>query len=227
LFATYLGVVAIGLLHGLEPGHGWPVAVLYSINKRNPVYSAAVSSAIIGFAHLVSSIVVVAAYVALQEWLDFNAPWIKYLAAGILLVIAVKLLLEKPGGLESQHGHLHTNQPNIEHEHEHTHPGQAIHTHWHRHKTVLTLLGIATFAFLLGFAHEEEFALLALVAGGINAWVLMISYGTAVLIGLMAVTILGIRIYNQFQPRLIRYQKYVPRIGAVFLVIMAVLVVFV
>ena len=227
MFITYLGVAAIGLLHGLEPGHGWPVAVLYSINRRNAVYSAAVSSAIIGLAHLVSSIVVVAAYVALQEWLDFNAPWIKYLAAGILLVIAVKLFLEKPDDLEGQHGHLHPDQPDVEHEHEHEHPGQAPHSHIHRHKTVLTLLGIATFAFLLGFAHEEEFALLALVAGGINAWVLMITYGVTVLAGLMAVTILGVKIYSQFQPRLVRYQKYVPRIGALFLVIMAVLIVFV
>ncbi|MFC2048026.1 hypothetical protein ACFLSK_01165 [Chloroflexota bacterium] len=54
--AAYLGVAVIGLLHGLEPGHGWPVAMLYSMNKRNALFSATVSSAIIGFAHLVSSI---------------------------------------------------------------------------------------------------------------------------------------------------------------------------
>lgn len=228
MFAVYLGVAAIGLLHGLEPGHGWPVAVLYSMNKRNALFSATLSSAIIGLAHLVSSIAVVIAYVLLQTWLDFDAPWIKYLAAGILVIIAIKLFLEKTDGLENQHGHIHANQPDIEHEHEHEHPGQGVHSHSHKHSTgiVLSLLGIASFAFVLGFAHEEEFALLALVAGGVNAWVLMITYGIAVLLGLMAVTIMGVKIYKRLQPKLIRYEKYVPKIGGVFLVLMAIMIIF-
>jgi len=58
----------------------------------------------------------------------------------------------------------------------------------HKHSVgiALNLWGLATFAFILGFAHEEEFALLALAASGINAWALMISYGLAVLLGLIA-----------------------------------------
>ena len=226
--AAYLGVAAIGLLHGLEPGHGWPVAVLYSMKKQNALFSAAISSAIIGLAHLVSSIAVVVAYVLLQNWLDFDAPWIKYLAAGILVIIAVKLFLEKTDGLKNQHGHIHTDQPDIEHEHEHEHTGRESHSHAHTHRTgiVLSLMGIASFAFVLGFAHEEEFALLALVAGGINAWVLMLTYGIAVLLGLMAVTMLGVRIYQRLQPKLIRFEKYVPKIGGVFLVLMALMIIF-
>ena len=70
---AYVGVAMIGLLHGLEPGHGWPVAVLYSMQKRNAVFSATLSSGIIGMAHLISSIAVVAAYVLFQTWLDFEA----------------------------------------------------------------------------------------------------------------------------------------------------------
>ncbi len=226
--AAYLGVAAIGLLHGLEPGHGWPVAVLYSMKKKKALFSSTVSSSIIGLAHLVSSIAVVVAYVLLQAWLDFDAPWIKYLAAGILVIIAVKLFLEKTDGLKNQHGHIHMDQPDIEHEHEHEHPGQGTHSHDHQHRTgvVLSLLGIATFAFVLGFAHEEEFALLALVAGGVNAWVLMLTYGIAVLIGLMAVTIMGVKIYKRLQPGLIRFEKYIPKIGGVFLVLMAIMIVF-
>jgi len=223
---AYVGVVLIGLLHGLEPGHGWPVAVLYSVNKRNALASATVSSGIIGMAHLISSIAVVVAYVLLQRWLDFSAPWLKYLAAGILLILAIKLFREKTGGLENQHGHLHENQPEIEHEHEHEHPGQGKHTHWHKHTLgmSLSLLGLAAFAFVLGFAHEEEFALLALVAGGVNAWILMLSYGLAVLLGLMAVTIISVTIYKKLQPKLIRYERYIPKIGAGFLVAMALII---
>jgi len=225
---AYVGVVMIGLLHGLEPGHGWPVATLYSMNKRNAVFSATVSSGIIGLAHLISSIAVVVAYVLLQEWLDFEAPWIKYLAAGILLIIAFKLFREKVGGLEQQHGHIHENQPEIEHEHEHGHPEQGQHTHWHKHTIgiTLSLWGLASFAFILGFAHEEEFALLALVAGGVNAWVLMLLYGVSVLLGLMVVTIVSVKIYKRLQPKLMHYERYAPKIGAAILVAMAIVIIF-
>ncbi len=90
----------------------------------------------------------------------------------------------------------------------------------------MSLWGLAWFAFVLGFAHEEEFALLALVAGGVNAWVLMLSYGLAVLLGLIAVTIVGVKIYKILQPKLMRYEKYIPKIGAGILVVLAVVIIF-
>ena len=225
---AYVGVVVLGLLHGFEPGHGWPVAVLYSMKKRNPIGSAALSSSIIGVGHLASSIAVVIAYVLLQRWLNFNAPWLKYFAAGLLLVLAVKLFREKVDDLEKQHGHNHPGNPEIEHEHEHEHPKGVRHTHKHKHRAAvaLSLLGLASFAFILGFAHEEEIALLALVAGGLNAWVLMISYGVAVLLGLIAATMAGVILYKQFQPKLMRYEKYIPKIGAGLLVVMAAVITF-
>jgi nickel/cobalt transporter (NicO) family protein len=223
---TYIGIILIGLLHGFEPGHGWPVAVLYSMRRKNAVLSATISSTVIGIGHLISSIAVVIAYVLLQKWLNFEAPWIKYIAAGLLVLLAIKLYREKVDDLEKQHGHIHPESPEIEHEHEHEHPGQGRHTHVHEHKSTvaLSLLGLASFAFILGFAHEEEIALLALVASGLNAWVLMISYGLSVLIGLIAVTIVGVKIYKQFQPKLARFEKYIPKISAVLLAIMAILI---
>ncbi|MEK7281394.1 MAG: hypothetical protein AAB037_03465 [Chloroflexota bacterium] len=126
---AYVSVVVMGLLHGFEPGHGWPVAVLYSMKKRNAVVSATLSSSIIGIGHLASSIAVVVAYVILQKWLDFEAPWIKYVAAALLIVLAFKLFREKVDDLERQHGHNHPNSPEIEHEHPHDTRGKAgIHT---------------------------------------------------------------------------------------------------
>ena len=218
----------IGLLHGFEPGHGWPVAVLYSIKRRNAVASATLSSSVIGIGHLASSIAVVVAYVLLQKWLNFEAPWIKYVAAALLLVLAFKLFREKVGDLERQHGHSHPGDSKIEHEHEHEHPGQGWHTHKHKHRAAvkLSLLGLASFAFILGFAHEEEIALLALVAGGLNAWVLMLAYGVSVLLGLIVATITGVKVYKWFQPRLARYEKYIPKISGGLLVVMAMTIVF-
>ena len=225
---TYIGVVMLGLLHGFEPGHGWPVAVLYSMKKRNAVASAALSSSIIGFGHLASSIAVVVAYVLLQKWLNFEAPWIKYVAAALLLVLAFKLFKEKVDHLERQHGHSHEGSPEHEHEHEHVHPGQGWHTHKHKHQAAvaLSLLGLASFAFILGFAHEEEIALLALVAGGLNAWLLMLAYGVAVLLGLIVATIAGVKLYKQFQPKLSRFEKYIPKISAGLLLVMAIIIIF-
>jgi nickel/cobalt transporter (NicO) family protein len=222
------GVVIIGLLHGLEPGHGWPVAMLYSVRKRNPTLSAILSSSIIGFGHLISSIAVVVAYVLLDAWLDFEAPWLKYVAAGVLLLLAIKLWREKADGMEKQHGHIHENSPETEHAHEHEHPGQGKHTHMHKHSlgVALSLWGLASFAFILGFAHEEEFALLALVASGINAWVLMISYGVAVLLGLIVITVASVKIYKVLQPKLMRYEKYVTKVSAGLLAAMAVFIIF-
>jgi nickel/cobalt exporter len=211
------------LLHGLEPGHGWPVAVVYSMKKKNTTSSAILSAGVIGLAHLISSIAVVVAYVLLQTWLDFEAAWIKYIAAGLLLLLAYKMFREKTDGMESQHDHMHDNRYEIEHEHKHVHPGQGTHSHTHKHTkgVALSLLGLASFAFILGFAHEEEFALLAMVAGGVNAWVLMLSYGIAVLLGLIIVTIGCVRLFHWLQPKLIKYEKYIPKIGAGILVIMA------
>jgi len=225
---TYLSVILFGLLHGFEPGHGWPVAVLYSMKRKNPLLGATISSLIIGLGHLVSSIAVVLAYVLLQTWLNFDAPWLNYVAAGLLLILAIRLYLEKVDDLKNQHGHTHPGVLKTEHEHEHEHPGQIPHSHNHKHgpAVALSLLGLASFAFILGFAHEEEIALLALVAGGLNAWVLMISYAVSVLIGLVAVTIVGVKIYKRFEPKLARFEKYVPKISAALLVIMAVLIIF-
>ncbi|UCB43314.1 MAG: hypothetical protein JSV77_01315 [Dehalococcoidales bacterium] len=224
---AYIGVVMIGLLHGLEPGHGWPVAMLYSVKRKNALFSATVSSGIIGIAHLVSSIAVVVVYVLLETWLDFDAPWLKYVAAGLLLILAFRMWREKVDEMERQHGHLHDEAVVTKHEHEHEHPGIGKHTHKHRHLAgaAISLWGLASFAFILGFAHEEEFALLALVAGGVNAWVLMLAYGIAVLLGLMAVTILCVKVYTHLEPRLKRYERYIPKVGAAIMVLMAILIV--
>jgi len=225
---AYLGVVTLGLLHGLEPGHGWPAAVLYSARKKNPIASAVLSSGIVGLGHLVSSVAVVVGYVLLQSWLDFEAPWLKYVAAGLLLILAARLFKEKPDEMERQHGHIHEEFPEGEHDHEHGHPDGTMHRHSHKHSTgiALSLLGLASFAFILGFAHEEEFALLALIAGGVNPWVLMISYGLSVLIGLVLVTTACVKAYKHLQPKLSHYERYVPKIGAAILVLMAIFIVF-
>jgi hypothetical protein len=38
--SLFFGVILFGLLHGINPSHGWIVAVLYSIRKKRQIISS-------------------------------------------------------------------------------------------------------------------------------------------------------------------------------------------
>lgn len=221
---AYLSVVLIGLLHGLEPGHGWPVALVYSTRRHRPLLYGLVSSGIISLFHFISSITVVVLYVLLSYLIDLSTPLMKYIAAAMLVVLALRFLMERVEDyFETQHDHFHENLRPIEHEHEHEHMGQGVHIHPHKHakRVMLSLWGIAAFAFVLGFAHEEEFALLAFVVGGINPLLLMIFYAISVTVALIGVTILCIGAYRNLKWKIRRLERYLPKVNALVLMAMA------
>jgi len=229
--SAFLAVIVIGLLHGLEPAHGWPVAFLYSSRTRKPLFYGLVSSTIISLFHFISSIAVVIVYVLISVVVTFPSQIMKYLAGVVLILLALRFFFEKvEDESKSQHGHLHENIGEIEHEHEHEHLNLNTwkHSHWHRHarRVKLTLLGIAIFAFVLGFAHEEEFALLALAVGGINPFTLMICYAVSVTIALVGITLISIKAYQKVEEKIKRYEKYIPKVNAIVLLVMAVAFIF-
>ena len=165
------------------------------------------------------------AYVPLSSFAVVSAPVMKLAAAALLVILAYRFITEEvKDELEAQHGHLHEFTGETEHEHWHDHPGQAQHTHWHKHakSIALSLWSIATFAFVLGFAHEEEFALLALAASSVNPWTLMISYAASVTLPLVGATLLSVKAYERVQPRIKRYEKYIPKVNGIVLLLMAV-----
>ena len=94
--------------------------------------------------------------------------------------------------------------------------------HFHPKRVNLNLWKIASCAFFLGFAHEEEFALLALAVGGVNPLFMMASYGLAVTAGLMGVTIIGIKMYEKVKTKLRKYEKYIPKISGLILLALAI-----
>ncbi|MEM2099452.1 MAG: nickel/cobalt transporter [Candidatus Bathyarchaeia archaeon] len=223
--ASLIGVIAIGLLHGLEPGHGWPIALLYSTRTSRPTFYAVISSGIISFFHFISSIAVVAIYVIASSFVSATTSLMRYVAAAVLIALAAKMLIEKvKDELEVQHGHFHENTEDITHEHFHTHEALGSHTHPHFHpkRAVLSLRKIAYCAFFLGFAHEEEFALLALAVGGVNPLFLMLSYGLAVTLSLVGITVLGIKTYEKAKKKLHKYEKYIPKISGLILLVLAI-----
>ncbi len=221
---VYLAVSLIGLLHGVEPGHGWPVAMLYAVKRSNPLAKGLIASSVISLFHIISSLAVVAAYVLLSEFFAFSLPYINYIAGAALLVLAVRFWFERPNDEKDQHGHLHDLFDKGEHHHEHEHPETGLHTHKHKHrqKILLTLKGIAVFALILGFVHEEEFALLALAVGGVNPLLLMLTYASAVTLGIVGITLIAVKTSNRLQTQFKRYEHLLPKISAVILAALAI-----
>ena len=225
LDSLLLGVIVFGLLHGINPSHGWIVAMLYSMHSRRPMLSSFMSSGIIAGAHFVSSIVVVVAYIFVTMFIQIPQLYMQYGAAIALGILAYIFWREKGEDLiETQHGHLHDNIVQIGHEHTHRHKGIGYHSHMHIHqtRTLSSLTAIASFAFVLGFAHEEEFVILALAVGGVDPLMLMITYASSVAAALIGITMLAVKAYTKIQYRFIQYSKYLPKIAAIVLAVMAI-----
>jgi nickel/cobalt transporter (NicO) family protein len=223
---VFLGVISFGLLHGINPSHGWTVAVLYSIRSKRQLLSSLTSSSILAGAHFLSSIVVVLAFILVATFVQIPQTYLNYAVAVALGMLAFLFWKEKGEDLvETQHGHLHHDFiDRLKHEHEHWHSGSGNHTHLHLHqkRALPTLAAIAGFALVLGFAHEEEFVILTLAVGGINPLLLMVAYATAVAAGLIGITILAVKVYSYIQHKVIQYTKYLPKISALILAAMAV-----
>ena len=187
----YLSAVIIGLIHGLEPGHGWPIAVYYSLNKENRVLYGFITSSILAFFHFFSSIAVVVLFLFFNKLVNLTSlPIARYLAFAVLLVLAIKAWFQKP--------------------------------HEIKRKKAMTLWQIASYAFVLGFVHEEEFAILAFCIGGNSCLILMALYAIAVSFALIAITLLSIKSYKFIEPKIKRYETYLPKIFAVILFLIAI-----
>lgn len=211
--AIYVTAVSIGMLHGLEPGHGWPIAAVFALRQRNRWWYGIWAALILAVAHLTSSFAVVGAYALANHFLNFHqAHWMNFVAGGLLILMGAHQW--RSGG----HHHDH-------HHHDHgDEDGGAV----PRSDRLAsgTLLGLAGFAFALGFAHEEEFAIIALAAGRASPWLVMAVYASAVSLSLVLLTCLAIATLNRFEQRLGRYQHYLPRVSAVILAVMGLAYIF-
>jgi hypothetical protein len=270
-FGLLLGAVALGAVHGVEPGHGWPVAASYALDQSNKWLYGFAASLILGVGHLVSSLAMVGAFFYAKGFFDLmqvNEPITVVgdiqvggpvsLVAGVLLVLL--------GIREYRHGHSHGHgdghgqehddghgheygdghEHGHAHEHSHSHDRDDGHAHDHDHEdrgvgarlkqfipfvgghthgsaddaADRGLFGIAWFAFLLGFAHEEEFEIIALCAGSNYCLELMSAYALTVILGIVGLTMLLIAGYHRYEERVERYTPYLPAVSAAVLVTM-------
>ena len=318
----FAGAVALGIAHGIEPGHGWPVAASYALDQSNKWLYGFAASFVLGVGHLVSSIAMVVAFFFAKSYFELtevNEP-ISVLGveiggpvgvvAGVLLIaLGIREYFhghshshgdgghghehehghhghshdeghdhghghEHGDGHEHEHsygdGHSHdhdaqkyhvgkTSEYGRDHEHdehdEHGHSHDSDHSHDHSHDhdhhdhhgedrgllgklklaipfvgghshgtaedaTDRGLWGIAGFAFVLGFAHEEEFEIIALCAGSEYCLSLMTVYALTVIVGIVALTLLLIAGYEHYEERVERYTDYLPAFSAAVLILM-------
>lgn len=213
------------MLHGINPSHGWTIAVLYSLQSKRPLLSGILSSGILAMAHFLSSIVVVLAFLLFSTYIYIPQNYLNYAAAIALTILAYMFWKEKSEDLgKNQHGHLHNFSDEIKHDHIHWHKDEGYHRHLHTHQIRIlpSLSAVAGSALILGFAHEEEFVILSLTAAGVNPLLLVIVYALSVSVALIGVTILSVKVITTIQDRIIHYIKYLPKVSAIILAIMAI-----
>jgi len=262
-FGLLLGAVALGAIHGIEPGHGWPVAASYALDQTNKWLYGIASSFILGIGHLISSIAMVGVFFYAKSYFTLTQVNDPIRLSGDIVIggpvsVVAGVLLILLGVREYRHDHSHNHAGHSqEHEyshddaHDHGHADQgSMHSHddptdrdslWarmteripvvgeHSHNhgdhdgaTDRGLWGIAWFAFLLGFAHEEEFEIIALCAGSTYCLELMTVYAVTVIVGIIGMTLVLITGYQHFEERVKRYTPYLPIFSAAVLIIMGV-----
>jgi ABC-type nickel/cobalt efflux system permease component RcnA len=273
------GAVALGVVHGVEPGHGWPVAASYALDRSHKWLYGFAASLVIGVGHLVSSIAMVLAFFYAKSYFDLaqvNEPLtvgglevggpVSFVAGVLLIVLGVREYRHghdhshgedghgdgHDHGGDHSHGHDHGGgghahdhshgDAHARHDHAGAHTGPLArvrgalpfvggddggHSHGHDHGDATEaadrgMLGIAWFAFVLGFAHEEEFEIIALCTGSSYCLELMLAYALTVVAGIVGLTLLLIAGYKHFEERVERYTPYLPLFSAVVLVGMGI-----
>lgn len=138
------------------------------------------------------------------------------LVAGVLLIIL--------GIREYRHGHSHgSHDGDHRPDHGHEHHSEGHHSHSDVDEAAdRGLFGIAWCAFLLGFAHEEEFEIIVLCAGSNYCLELMSVYAITVIIGIVGMTLLLIAGYQSYEEKVKQYTPYLPLFSAIVLIIMGV-----
>ncbi|MFK5602745.1 MULTISPECIES: hypothetical protein [unclassified Haloferax] len=274
LLGLVAGAVLLGAVHGVEPGHGWPVAASYALDQANKWVYGFAASFILGVGHLVSSIAMVGVFFYAKAYFDLtqvNEPItvlggvqiggpVSLVAGVLLIVLGIREYThghshgthghddDDHGGHShgDDHGHSRDHGEGHDHGHEHSHDGDQSHSrdhdgnglfarlkrfvpfvggHSHSHGDLddaadRGLLGIAWFAFVLGFAHEEEFEIIALCAGSNYCLELMSAYAVTVVVGIVGLTMLLIAGYEQYEDEVEKYTPYLPAFSAAVLVLM-------
>jgi nickel/cobalt exporter len=223
--SVFVGAVLLGLVHGAEPGHGWPIAATYALDTANRWLSGLAAGLLIGVGHLISSIAVVVAFFLLKSYIGFSQlGWLNYVAGVLLILLGIR---EYRNHHDHSHDHSHDHGEDEGTHHDHGEE-QHNHDHDHDHSHQLSaddprgLWGITSAAFFLGFAHEEEFEIIVLCTGSSFCLELMLVYAFAVIFALVALTLLLVAGFERYEERVEHYAEYFPTISAAVLILMGI-----
>ncbi|ELY46774.1 hypothetical protein [Natronorubrum sulfidifaciens] len=130
---------------------------------------------------------------------------------------------------DDHHGHTHDTHDAHTHDHDDRSrlerlraalPGGGGHQHLREEHAERGLAALGTTALLLGFAHEEPIQILAICsgAGTERCLELMFIYSLAVIVAIIAPTLLLIAGYERHRRRIERFTPYLPTITAIVLI---------
>lgn len=244
-FGLAAGATALGLMHGLAPGHGWAIAASYALDKSNKWFYGLAASLVLGVGHLVSSITMVFVYFwALSYFGLTQIGWMNYVAGTLLIGLGIWQYFNGhhhsiPDRSERVDDHADHDHEYTDHGHVHEHVGEGgdgwidrlrralpffdgDHSHRHVDEADRGLYGMAALAFVLGFTHNEEFDIIAICTGSAYCLELMVLYSLAVIVSLVGVTLLLVAGYERYEERLEGYAHHLPTFTAAILVLMGI-----
>lgn len=214
--ALILAVVSLGVIHGILPDHGWPIAATYALARPRIWLAGVIAGLVLGIGHLLSSVALVLAYYWFATFAAFaEGPWMQPLAGGLLILLGIReYLAYRHAGHDHHHDHGHGLLHRV---------SSKLSAHPFDEDVAdggLRMLGGT--AILLGFAHEEPIQILAICAG--TAWCLqlMLIYSLAVIVAILAPTLVLIAGYRAHRDRIEHYTPYMPLLTATVLVLVGV-----
>jgi ABC-type nickel/cobalt efflux system permease component RcnA len=228
--SVLVGVMAMGLFHGLEPGHAWPVAGVYALNQRRKWLTGLAGGLLLSVAHILASSALVLVFIIVSMQIDLS-PFTTAIrgAAGVLLLyLGYRLYTDghdhDHGGASPESKEAHADDAGEEADHDHGFAFDAEADDVSESAlsafqvgTNTGLFGFAGFAFLIGFAHEEQLALLSFCAGAGSCLTLVLVYGVAVTVSITTMVLLTVLAYNRVQERVENIDEYLPLASAVIL----------
>jgi len=167
LYLAYTSAIILGLLHGSDPGHGWPLSALQSIDKKRSYWKAIFMTTILASGHFISTL-----FVVILVWFlgSFSGIYLGYLQIGAASLLLLFGLLGLYRGIRK-----HDNKGSF-----------------NSKLNELDALSIFRYSLLLGFAHEEEIALAAIILLGANPLLLAFGYALAVYASMLFWTIASV-----------------------------------
>lgn len=204
-------VIGIGLLHGILPDHGWPIAATYALRQRRRYLAGTIAALVIGVGHLLSSIALVLVFLLIADaYALHEAGWLPVVAGGLLVALGLWELAQARSGHGHGHGHHHGAGllGRLQ-----AWAGARLGSPEER-----GLGQLAVVAILLGIAHEEPIQILAICAGTTHCLSLMVIYSLAVIVALLVPTLLLIVGYQRHKAVVERYMPHLSVLTALILI---------